>query len=37
MMVWYFLAGFVSGVVGTFMFLGFIGRKMEERKRQDEV
>lgn len=30
-MIWYFLAGFISGVVGTLMLGRHISRKMEEQ------
>lgn len=31
-MIWYFLAGFISGVVGVVMFAGWIVGKEENRR-----
>lgn len=36
-MILYFIVGFIAGVVGTFMFLRYIGRKIEEAKQSHEV
>ena len=33
-MIWYYIAGFISGVIGTLMFGRYLSKKMEERDRE---
>lgn len=34
-MAWYFLAGFISGIVGTFLLLAYIAKKLEVEKKNE--
>ena len=33
-MIFYFVAGFISGAVGMMMFLGHIGKRLEARRNE---
>ena len=33
-MIFYFIAGFISGAVGMLMFLGHIGKRLEARRNE---
>ena len=35
-MIWYFIAGFISGVVGVLMLGRYISRRLEEHGREPE-
>ena len=36
-MIWYYLAGFISGVIGTLMLGRYLSEKIEERYKNDEI